>query len=245
MSLQSIESDSKTIVGRSDLRRCVRIRSTDECLLQRRRLAPKFGHDVAGRGGIGSSPIVARGSIQDVGGTRGALPTVARGALRRGVEESGGGYVGVLVDVVGEALAVVLGCRRQCGGPVASLLQAHVAPCRARHVHFHPRGWEGLAALDGASPAVAEGHKLGFAAVEGDVLELASTIVGVIGPEGEGLCGAAVGEKDTDPAACRRGAGFEEGLERARNPGAGGLGLSWRREDGGDGGREGEAEAED
>ena len=170
MSLQSIESDSETVVARNDLRRRVRIRSTDECLLQRRRLAPKFGYYVVGRGGIGSSPIVASGSIQDVGGTRGALPTVARGALRCGVEESPGGYVGVFVDVVGEALGVVLGCGRQCGGPVASLLQAHVAICRAYHVHFHPRGWEGLAALDGAGPAGVEGHKLGFAAVDGDVL---------------------------------------------------------------------------
>ena len=170
LSLHSIESDSQTVVGRSDLRCRVRIRSTDECLLQCRRLAPKFGHDVVGRGGIGSSPIVARGGVQDVGCTRCALPTVAWSALRCGIEESAGGYVGVVIDIVGEALAVVLGRGRQCSSPVASLLQAHVAPCRAHHVHFHPRGWEGLAALDGAGPAVVEGHKLGFAAVEGDVL---------------------------------------------------------------------------
>ena len=107
MSLQSIESNGETVVARSDLRRRVRIRSTDECLLQCRRLAPKLGHHVVGRGGIGSSPIVAVGSIQDVGGTRCALPTVARGALRCGVEESGGGHVGIFVDVIGEALAVV------------------------------------------------------------------------------------------------------------------------------------------
>ena len=170
MSLQSIESDSQTVVGRSDLRRRVLIRSADECLLQCRRLAPKFGHDVVGRGGIGSSPIVAGGGIQDVGCTRCALPTVARSALGRGIEESAGGYVGVFVDIVGEALAVVLGRRRQCSSPITSLLQAHVAPCGAHHVHFHPRGWEGLATLDGAGPAVVEGHKLGFAAVEGDIL---------------------------------------------------------------------------
>ena len=170
MSLQSIESDSETVVGRNNLRRRVRIRSTDERLLQCRRLAPKLGKYVGGRGGIGSSPIVAGGSIQDVGGSRCALPTVARGALRCGVEESAGGYAGVFVDVVGEALAVVLGCGGQCGGPVASLLQAHVAICRAYHVHFYPRGWEGHTALDGARPTVVEGHKFGFAAVEGDVL---------------------------------------------------------------------------
>ena len=123
------------------------------------------------------------------------------------------------------------------------MLQAHVAICHADHVHFYPRSWKGLAALDGTGPAGGEGHELGFAAVEGDVLELASAIVGVIGPEGEGLCGAAVGEENTGSAAGRRVAGLEEGLERAGDP-LTGLGLGWRGESGGDGG-EGEAEGED
>ena len=173
LSLQSIESNGHAVVARSDLRRRVGVTGTDECFLQRRRLSSECGHDVVVRGHVGRlrRPPVAGGGVQDVGRARRALPGApARAALRFGVEEGGGGDVGSLVDVLGEALAGAAGRGGERGAAVAALLQAHVAPCRACHVQFHPCGREGLAALHGASPAVVEGHELGFAAVDGDVL---------------------------------------------------------------------------
>lgn len=190
-------------------------------------------------------PPVAGGGVQDVGRARRALPRApARAALLFGAEQRAGGDVGSLVDVLREALAGAAGRGGERGAAVAALLQAHVAPCRACHVQFHPCGREGLAALHGARPAVVEGHEFGFAAVDGDGLELGAAIVGVVAPEGEGLGGAAVGEEDTRSAACR-GTGLEKGFERAGDPGSCGLGLGWGGEDGGDGGGEGEAEGED
>lgn len=116
-------------------------------------------------------PPVAGGGVQDVGRARRALPRApARAALRFGVEEGGGGYAGSLVDVLGEAFGGAAGRGGERGAAVAALLQAHVAPCRAYHVQFHPCGREGLAALHGARPAVVERHEFGLAAVNGDVL---------------------------------------------------------------------------
>ena len=84
---------------------------------------------------------------------------------------------------------------------------------------------------------------MGVAAGDGDILQLGSGIARV-GPEGEGLCSAAVGKEDTGLAVTCLRAGFEEGFERARHPGARGRGQGWGRKDRGDGG-EGEAEGKD
>ena len=105
---QSIESDGETVVARGDLRRRVGIGGANECLLQRRRLASQLRIYIVGRSGIRClrRPEVARRRVQHVRRVRRALaraPTWA--ALRAGVEERAGGYVGVLVDVLGEALA--------------------------------------------------------------------------------------------------------------------------------------------
>lgn len=190
-------------------------------------------------------PIVAGSGIQHVRCTRGALaPTVTLRALRGGIEECAGGYVRVVVDVLTEALACSVGRGRQRCAPVASLLQAHIAPGGADHVQFHPGGREELAALHGACPAGLEGDELGIAAVDSDGFQHSPAIVGVVGPEGEGLCGAAVGEQDADAVACRS-SGLEERFERARDPRARGFGLGWGGEDRGDGGGKSETEGKD
>lgn len=190
-------------------------------------------------------PPVARRRVQDVGRARRALARApARAALVFGAEQGARGDVGALVDVLGEALGRAAGRRGERGAAVAALLQAYVAPGRADHVQFHPCGREGLAALHGAGPAVVEGHEFGFAAIDGDGLELGAAVVGVVAPEGEGLCRAAVCEEDPGSAASGR-AGLEEGFERAGDPGGCGVGLGWGGEDGADGGGESEAEGED
>ena len=194
---QSREVNSEAVVARGNLRRRVHIRCTNERLLQRLRRATKFPHDIIVRRHVGSlrCPIVAGGGVQHVGRARRALVArVALSALRRGVEECVGGHVWVFVDVLGEALTGTVGCGRQRRAPVASLLQANIAPRQGRrHVHFHPGGREVLAALHGACPAVVERHELGVAAVDGDTFKQGAGVVGG-GPEGEGFCGAAVAE---------------------------------------------------
>ena len=198
----------------------------------------EFRYDVVRRGVVGASrcPVVTQGRVQHVRCLGRALPAVARAALRGGVEECAGGYVVVLVDVFREALGGPAGRGCEGGASVASLLQAHVAPCRARHVQFHPCGWQEFPALHGAGPAVVEGHECALTAADGDGCELGPTVVGVVGPEGEGLGGAAVGEDDAGPAACRVVARLQERLGRAGDPGAGGFGEGWGGEDGGESG---------
>ena len=244
--LQSIKGDSHTVVRRSDLRRRVRVRSANERLLQCRRLPPKLPNDVFGTGRIGFlwRPVVARGSVQHVRGTRRALPRVTRTALRGGVEECAGGYVRIVVDVCTEALGCPVRHGRERGAPVASLLQAYITPGGTIHVQFHPCGRQVLTALHGASPAVFEGDPLSGAAVDCERCQHGPAVVGVVGPEGEGLCGAAVGEQDADAVAAR-GSGLEEGFERARDPRAGAFGLGWGGEDGGNGGGESKAKGKD
>lgn len=238
--LRSIKGNEHTVIARSDLRRRVGIRRPNKRLLHRRRLAPERRHDVVGRGGVGPlrNPVVARGRVQHVRRARGALPAVARSALRAGVEEGAGGDVAVVVDVLGEPLGRAVRDRRQRRAPVAPLLQAHVPPGGAHHVQLHPRRRQVLPALHGADPAGVEGNELGVALVDGDGLEQGSAVVGIVAPKGKGLGGAAVGEEDADAIACR-GLAFEEGFEGAWDPGAGSLGLGWGGEDRGDGGGEG------
>ena len=150
LGIPSIKGNGHAVVGRSDLRRRVRIRSPNERLLQCRRLPPQFFHYVIGSCSIGGAPVVARSGVQHVRCARRALPTVTRSAFRGRVEQCAGGYVWVVVDVLTEALACPVRRGRERCAPVASLLQAHVAPGCAGHVQFHPCGRQEVAALHGA-----------------------------------------------------------------------------------------------